>query len=116
MQPVDATASILIVVPIIAFFAAGRMSERIGIRAFLAMVAIAMGVQIGPIQLLTGLRVGGWLVGWAMLAQIPFFQPAGWAGILLLAGMTATVYACAFLAGYLLGKYLRSRADPPMYG
>ncbi|APZ99220.1 hypothetical protein BWQ93_12515 [Sphingopyxis sp. QXT-31] len=116
MQPVDATASILMVAPIIAFFAVGRMSERIDVRAFLAMAVIALGVQIGPIQLLTGLRVGGWLVGWAMLTQIPLFLPTSWPEILLLAAMTAAVYTAAFFAGYLFGKYLRSRADPPMYG
>lgn len=116
MQPVDQTAAILIIVPIVGFFAVGRMSERLDARAFAAIAVVALGVQIGPIQLITGLRFDGWLVGVAMLTQIRFFDATTWAEILLLAAMTAAVYTAAFFAGYLFGKYLRSRADPPMYG
>jgi hypothetical protein len=111
MQPVDATASILILVPIVAFFAAGRMTEHLDYRPFAAMAVVALAVQIRSIQLVAGFRVGGWLVGWAMLTQIPFFEPKGWAGIMLLAAMTGGIYATAYFAGLLFGRMLGSGED-----
>jgi hypothetical protein len=51
------------------------------------------------------------LVGWAMLTQIPFFEPKGWAGIMLLAAMTGGIYATAYFAGLLFGRMLGSGED-----
>lgn len=115
MQPVDATASILILVPIVAFFAAGRMTDRLDYRPFAAMALVALAVQIRSIQLVAGFRVGGWLVGWAMLTQIRFFEPTGWAGIMILAAMTTGVYAIAYFAGLLFGRMVRSEDDRNIY-